>query len=318
MLFGRKPQIITCPSAINVLPSSDTEPLFIKLSSTVNDPNALIEVPAHMAAFILKSGDYSDPINSGSHEIFADKQEKKEWKKGHSLEIVFTAKDRPAEGEWEIIGDSSMIFRDSDSKETVQLKHVDGSFTVEVTNPTIFHRKVVGNRDIYRVSDLEREALNKIKTLFVDIFFNVIDDDDNKISFDSIAKHRRTIGAKVCDELNEIIKSHGYEFTSFDISMLDLDYSNANSKIRIKNDKSDFVSDLDAKVRAIRREEEDRRHQKEIEKMEIISKTKVGVAKASGGKQNRKVIETVVCPECGRENPADRDECIFCGADLDD
>lgn len=304
-MFGKKPQIIKYDARAYQLFPGDSEAMFVRINPQITDLKAQIEVPANYHVFFMKSGDYSEPLKSGVSDIFADKHEAKNFKKGQSLDILFAKKDKSVEASWIIQGDSSTIFQDKETKELITLNYCDGSFTVKVKNPTVFHREVVGDNSIYRASDLERDALAIVKTAFIDCFFNAIEDDD--IDFSSIVRHRVRIAELVCKALNKRIELKGFEFVSFDIDKLDLDYEKVKGIKSTRNEKDEILSDRDAKLREIAREEEDRHFKHEEKMAEILANSK---------HEGKAEIKTKVCPECGRENPADVNNCVFCHAEI--
>lgn len=311
-MFGKKLQILKYdPKAFSVLPS-DTEPLFVKLTSAVTSAKAKIEVPVNHFAFILKSGDYGEPIGTGVYDIFNDKQEKKQWKKGYSVEIIFTRKDKAVVANWVVEGDSSTIFEDKQTKEIIKFRSAFGSFSAKITSPTIFHREVVGDEEIYRVADLERDALDAIKSAFIDCFFNAIE--EQNIDFVSIVRHRANIAKSVCDALNREISHQGYKFEYIRIDTLNIDYEAAKNKKHEKVAKEEILSETDTKLREIRHMEEDREFEKQKKMAEIEAETIRSTAKAKTTKEDR--IQSVFCPNCARENPSSATYCAFCHAKL--
>ena len=81
-MFGKKHQIIKYDARAYTLVPGESEPLFVRLRPVITDLTAKIEVPVNHFAFILKSGDYGQPIGPGISDVFSDKNEAKNFKKG--------------------------------------------------------------------------------------------------------------------------------------------------------------------------------------------------------------------------------------------
>ena len=302
-MFGKKQQIIKCDARAYQLFPGESEPIFIRIQPKIVDLKAQIEVPANYHVFIKKSGEYSSPLHAGVSDIFTDKEELKNFKKGHSLDILFAKKDKEVSANWVVDGDSTTIFEDKDTKELIKFNRCNGSFVVKVKDPTLFHRKVVDDKDVYRVDDLEKDALNTIKSAFIDCFFNAIEEDD--IDFSSIVRHRARIAELVCTRLNKKIESKGFEFEAFDIDRLDLDYQNVRTLKSVKNGNDDILRKKEKEDRAVHVEDEERRFRHEEKMAENLFQA-----------SPKKDIKVVICKVCGKENPTDADRCVFCHARL--
>ena len=78
----------------------DNEILFVRVNDVVNSPKAKIEVPITHNAIVIKGGGDMRYYKSGTYDVFDNRKEVKNWKKGMSVEVVYIPKDTRVPIKW--------------------------------------------------------------------------------------------------------------------------------------------------------------------------------------------------------------------------
>jgi len=201
-MFLKKTQIIKfeqnlCNASIN-----DNDVLFVRVSDIVREKNAMFEVPNTHLAYVIKGGGDGRIYSSGCYNVFDNKKEVKEWRKGFSVDIVYMPKDTSVPVRWGT--PDAISYRDPES--TVMLTiTANGSFDITIDNPELFFRKIVGVKTEYDRDDFHKRVLGLVVSTFTDIFLNVVG--DLRLTYDRFDKYKREIAEKIGKELSEISKA---------------------------------------------------------------------------------------------------------------
>lgn len=91
-----------------------------------------------------------------------------------------------------------------------------GMYSYQVADPGIFHRKVSGTRDVYRVADLEPHVRNLILQQVADVFAS------SQVPFLDMAANQVQLGATVTERLTPAFAELGLALASFTVENLSL------------------------------------------------------------------------------------------------
>ena len=100
-LFSKKKnQVIKFEQNLCNADVNDNQVLFVRVSDIVEDKEAILEVPFTHNALLIKGGGDCRLYKSGTHPVFDDKNEIKNWKKGISIEVIYIPKETSVKIEW--------------------------------------------------------------------------------------------------------------------------------------------------------------------------------------------------------------------------
>lgn len=191
-MFSKKPQIIKFEQNLCHANVNDNSVLFVRVTDNVTDKNAMFEIPLTHVAYVIKGGGDGRMYKSGHYDVFDDKKEVKEWKKGFSVDIVYMPKDTYVLIQW---GTPDKVrYRDEASNKVVNVG-ARGQFAVSIYNHEQFFRKVVGVRQEFDLNDFKKRFSALVVNEFADTFLQVVSDE--KLTYDQFDLKRKTIGENV-------------------------------------------------------------------------------------------------------------------------
>src|SRR5205823_2748791 len=91
-----------------------------------------------------------------------------------------------------------------------------GIYSWHVDNPRVFHTKVSGTRETYRVSDIEGQLRNTIVGRMTDAFA------ESGVAFLDMAANQMELGAKIAEGLNPVFAELGLGLDTFVVENLSL------------------------------------------------------------------------------------------------
>jgi membrane protease subunit (stomatin/prohibitin family) len=141
MMFRKQSQVIKFEQNLCNAKVDDNEILFVRVGDIVKDADARFEVPATHNALLIKGGGDIRYYKSGTHNVFDDKKEAKNWKSGLSVEVIYIPKDTQVLIKWGT--PNRLLYRDEASNKVITIG-ARGEAAISVTNPEQFFRKVVG------------------------------------------------------------------------------------------------------------------------------------------------------------------------------
>ena len=347
-MFSKKPQIIKfeqnyCNASIN-----DNSILFVRVTDEIRDKHAMVEIPRTHNAYIIKGGSDSRFYTSGPVEVFNDKKEIKDWKKGFSVEVVYMPKDTSVLINW---GTPNKVkYRDDASNRVIDVG-ARGQFGITITQHEQFFRKVVGVRKEFDLTDFRKHFSAAVVNEFADCFLTVVS--GAKMTYDQFDANRKSIGEAVGKILSvKFEESWGiglvdFIIESFEISQEDMDaVEDAAAEARKQKRTQEYLAELE------RLNDKEWEREKYLRQLELQDRNAyyevlkvIGHPPASGGSHGsgakaqstfcpkcgaavkagdvfcskcgqRVVKESIVCPKCGKSNDGEAAFCAACGEKL--
>lgn len=201
-MFNKKSQIIKCPREIiasfNKPMDDENRLLFFNTTEEIENANAQLEVDLLMRAMVTKSGGDCRYYEGGNHPLFDNRTEKKNWKKGFSVKIVYMTKDTNVKVLWGL--NEKLSYRDKISDKVVSVG-AGGMCMICVVNPEQFVRKVVGMRESYSSEDFKIFFFEVLKDRFTQAFYSVLDKET--ITYDRLDSAKSMIAKKANDILSK-------------------------------------------------------------------------------------------------------------------
>lgn len=305
-----------CNASIN-----DNSVLFVRVNDVITTKDAKIEVPFTHTAMIIKGGADCRHYKSGSYDVFDNRSEAKEWKKGFSVEVIYMPKETNVIIFWGT--PTKLTYRDPASAKVVSLG-ASGQFGISISNPEQFFRKVVGVRKEFDLDDFTNRFRAEVVDAFADVFLNVVT--DNNISYDSFDANRRRIAQLVGKELaDKFGRSWGIELVDFIISAFQIS----------EEDKEKVETVLETKIKEEKAKEvlgelerlDDKQWDREKYVLNLDKEDRkayydsVGASKGKGASfcpQCGHSVEntSAFCPNCGNKLGNKKNVCPDCGAEV--
>ena len=338
--MGKELNIIRLNQSMCKASADNNEVLFVRVGDVVTDTSAMIEVPETHHAIIMKGNGDMRYCERGLYPVFDDKTDKKQWKKGISVDIVYIAKDTQVLVRWGT--PDRLRYRDAASGKVLTVG-ARGEFDVSVSNPEMFYRKVVGNKREFDIGAFRARFGGTVATEFTDIFLRIVE--EKGLTYDRFSANKKQIGEAMGAILGKTFEAEwGLKVAHFQI--LDID---------LLDEEMNAIEDVaeEQKRKAQRREElseEERLDDKKWEREKYLRQLEMqdkaayyDMLKAVGGKSpaaqkplvcpdcrtpyspgakfcancGRKLSdEPVVCPDCGHVNAAQAHFCANCGRKL--
>src|SRR4051812_7517770 len=91
-----------------------------------------------------------------------------------------------------------------------------GIYSYHLTDPKVFHAKISGTRDLYRVEELDGQLRNTIVGLLTDTFAN------SQVPFLDMAANQVALSTKIAEQIKPTFKGYGLELDSFIVQNLSL------------------------------------------------------------------------------------------------
>ena len=221
----------------------DNSTLFVRVESAVTDKNAVIEVPITHCAMMIKNGDNCRMIKSGE-KVFENRQEVKNWKHGHSVDVVYMPKDPSVIISWGTF--EPVSYRDKGSGIMLQVR-ANGSFSITLEDHEKFFRKIVGMNKKFDLEDFSRRVRAMVLEEFTDVFMSVVDSEGMK--YETFALNKKRIATAIGRVLGERIKNKiGVGIDEFIIEQIQVE--GAEKIEKELQEKKDIAKFGDAEYRA--------------------------------------------------------------------
>ncbi len=312
-MFKKKRQVIK-------LETKDNSLLFIRVSDTITDPDAIIEVPFSHDAFIVKGGGDMRFYKSGAYPAFENRDELKKWKQGLSVDVIYMPIDTNVSVRW---GGGDILYRDSLSGKVVTVG-ARGKSRISITNHLQFVKKVVGNLRQFSFEAFESEFCADIVNQFTDVFLQVVE--EQKITYDQFDGKKMSIANKIGAILSEKFdKSWGISLVDFMIEGFMVSEEDKQKVEQVAEDirKEREEEKKEAKIKAAMAELErlaDKEWEREKYLKQLEQEDKFAyyeVLKAIGKKDvDAGPKGANFCPKCGHSCEATADFCSHCGTRL--
>lgn len=289
----------------------DNEILFVRVNDVVNAADARFEVPFTHNAIVIKGGGDVRYYKSGNYDVFDDKKEAKQWKKGMSVEVIYIPKDTQVLIKW---GTPNRVrYRDEASNRVITVG-ARGEFDVSVSNPEQFFRKVVGVKKEFNLMEFRKRFSETVASEFADIFLRIIA--ERGLTYDKFTANKKEIGNAMGDTLSPLFERewglsvHNFKIADFDL--LDEDM-NAIEEFAAEKTKQERLKEYLAELERLDDKQWER--EKYLRQLELQDKAAYyEVLKVMGNNPvTAKPEEKLLCPNCGNEyKPTDK-FCPKCG-----
>ena len=343
----KKPQVIKfeqnhCNASVN-----DNSVLFVRVTGEVKSKNDMFEIPFTHVGYVIKGGNDARVYKSGHYDVFDDKKEVKNWKKGFSVEIIYMPKETSVLINW---GTPNKVrYRDEASNKVINVGS-RGQFGITITNHEQFLRKVVGARQEFDLTDFRKRFSAAVVNEFADCFLSVVR--DLKLTYDQFDANRKAIGEQVGKILSKKFEEDwgialvDFIIEWFEISKEDTDaVEEAAAEARKQQKLQEYLAELE-RLDDKQWEREKYLRQLELEDRAAYYEVLKVVGHPRGGENGamtpgtaslfcpncgntmkagdvfcphcgkRVVKETVICPKCGKTNDGDAGFCADCGTKL--
>lgn len=346
-MFSKKTQVIRFDQNLCNAKVDDNEVLFVRVTGLVTDKNARFEVPPTHYAYVIKGGGDERHYHSGTHDVFDDKSEVKNWKSGLSVDIIYVPNEPNVKVLW---GTSEKFkYRDEASNKVVNVGARGYAF-VNIKNSRQFYKTIVGVKKEFDVKEFKKNFSGFIVNIFANHFLKVVMDE--KLTYDQFDAHKLDIGDKVGQLIGDRFEQDwGIGIKAFVIEWVGIDeedseaVENAAAEVQKQKKLKEYLAELERlddkqweREKYLRQlEMQDRNAYYEVLKVighAPVAGGAVGGASAAttfcphcgatikGGdifcsKCGKRVVkETVVCPKCGKSNDGDATFCAACGTKL--
>lgn len=291
---------------------NDNQVLFVRVSDMVTDKDAILEVPFTHNALLIKGGGDCRLYRSGTHQVFDDKNEVKNWKMGISVEVVYIPKETSVKIEWGT--PDKVMYRDKTSSKVIEIG-ANGVFGISVCNPEQFFRKVVGFRKEFDLKEFSRRFTEAVTDEFADHFLKVVNDEN--LTYDQFDANRKTIAGKVGKELSEkFAHSWGLELVDFIISKFEIsgaDKAKVESFAEDKAKEEKLKEHLAELERLDDKQWEREKYLRQLEQHNKEAYYEVMKVIGSAPKTNGNVGAGRFCPSCGHSYETTDAFCPGCG-----
>lgn len=310
-MFGKKNQVIKFEQNLCNAKVDDNEILFVRVNDIVTSADARFEVPITHNAIVVKGGGDMRYYKSGNYEVFGDKKEAKQWKKGMSVEIIYIPKDTRVVIKWGT--PNRLRYRDEASNKVITVG-ARGEFDVSVTNPEQFFRKVVGVKKEFNLAEFRKRFSETVATEFADIFLRIID--EKHLTYDKFTANKKSIGESMGDVLSPNFEHEwglsvlNFKIADFDLFDEDMEAIEDAAAEQGRQEKlKEYLAELE------RLDDKQWERDKYLRQLELQDKAAYyEVLKvANSNRSEAKKEEENKCPNCGLEyKPTDK-FCPHCG-----
>ena len=306
-MFGKKGiQVIKFEQNMCHANIDDNSVLFVRVSDTVTSKDAIIEVPFTHTAIIIKGGGDCRHYDSGNYDVFDNKTEVKDWKRGLSVDVIYIPKETRVLIKWGT--PNRLRYRDEASGKVITVG-AHGEFDVSVSNPEQFFRKVVGVKREFNLQEFSIRYSETVATEFADIFLRIVS--EMHLTYDKFTANKKDIGVRMGEILSPMFESQwGLSVLNFKIADFDLLDSDMNA---IEDAAAEVVRQ--DKLKEYLRELE-RLDDKQWEREKYLRELQIRdnaayyeVLKVAGNRPTEKPK----CPHCGAEHEETAMFCPTCG-----
>ncbi|MDE7257371.1 MAG: SPFH domain-containing protein, partial [Clostridia bacterium] len=313
MFFKKKNQVIKFEQNLCNAKVDDNEILFVRVNDIVTSADARFEVPITHDAIVIKGGGDMRYYKSGMYDVFDNKSQIKNWKKGMSVEVIYIPKDTRVLIKWGT--PNRLRYRDEASNKVITVG-AHGEFDVTVTNPEQFFRKVVGVKKEFNLAEFRKRFSETVATEFADIFLKTVE--RKNLTYDKFTANKKAIGESMGEILNPIFERDwglsvlNFKIADFDLHEGDMDAIESAASEKQKQEKlKEYLAELE------RLDDKQWEREKYLRQLELQDRAAYyEVLKVIGKREKSVVRETKTeykCPDCGSEyKPGDK-FCPRCG-----
>ncbi len=329
-----------CNASVN-----DNSVLFVRVCDAVSDRDARFEVPFTHNAYVIKGGGDGRLYGSGTYDVFDDRGEYKDMKRGGSVDIIYMPKDTNVVIRW---GTPERVkYRDAQSGRVVGVAAY-GQFGIMISNPEQFFRKVVGARKEFDLEDFSTRFSAAVVSEFADSFLRVVEREG--LTYDRFDANRKKIGEAVGELLSSKFRTTwGIDLSEFIIEHIGISQDDiiavegiaaerarkaqAQERERLERAEAEERKKREDAERKEREEQErayaERKEDRAWEREKFLEQLKVqdnanyysamsAVAAAKLGADKVEKVEKKVlhCEKCGAEYVDGDKYCHKCGARL--
>lgn len=317
MLFKKQRQVIKLNQDLCKANLDDNAILFLRVENLVTDKEAILEVPPHHNAILIKGGGGIRYYDSGNYNVFDDKKEIKNWKNGLSVEVVYIPLEAGVRIQW---GTPNRVRYRDDASNKVITVGARGECVVNVHNPELFYRRVVGNKKEFNVDEFCERFVETIAGEFADIFLATIK--EKNLTYDQFTANKKAIGNRMGEILshNEFEKKWGLTVEEFRIADFHLEDEDMDAieDAAAEKQKQEKLKEYLAEVERLDDKQWER--EKYLRQLELQDKAAyyevLKVVGENGGKLKKNAGEETLCPNCNTAyKPGDK-FCPVCGKRL--
>ena len=343
----KKPHVIKFEQNLCNASVNDNSVLFVRVTGEVQTKNDMFEIPFTHVGYVIKGGNDARIYPSGHYDVFDDRKEIKNWKKGFSVEIIYMPKETSVLINW---GTPNKVkYRDEASNKVINVG-ARGQFGITITNHEQFFRKVVGTRKEFDLTDFRKRFSAAVVNEFADCFLAVVR--DLRLTYDQFDANRKSIGEQVGRILSRKFEEDwgialvDFIIEWFEISKEDTDaVEEAAAEARKQQKLQEYLAELE-RLDDKQWERERYLRQLELEDRAAYYEVLKVVGHPRGGEKGsmtpgtaslfcpqcgntmkpgdvfcphcgkRVVKESVICPHCGKSNDGDVAFCSDCGTKL--
>ena len=310
----KKYQIIRFEQNLCNAKLDDNEILFVRVGDVVDNADAKFEVPPTHNALLIKGGGDLRYYKSGTHDVFDDRKEAKQWKKGLSVEVVYIPKDTQVLVKWGT--PNRLTYRDEASNHVITIG-ARGECDISVSNPEQFFRKVVGAKKEFNIMEFKKRYAETIATEFADMFLKVVN--DRKLTYDKFDANKKEIAEAMGGLLSAMFEREwGLCVLHFKIAAFDLldEDKEAIEEFAAEKSRQEKMKEYLAELERLDDKQWER--EKYLRQLELEDKAAYyEVLKVIGNRSNVPNLGgELKCPNCGSPyNPSNK-FCPKCGKRL--
>ena len=317
-LFKKKEyQVIKFGDYVGKERANNNDILFEKIEVKVTDPDARIEVPLTHDAFVDKGVGIAIPYEGGAHDLFENKKEFKDLKKGLTVTVSYIRKNARVLLKWGTR--DRILYQDQSSGQDVSVG-ARGELRVEICNAEKFYNVEVASKPVFDLAEFKSEFSGRIGNDFGNTFLQVVEQENLK--YHQFDRNKQRIGELIGEIISKRLeRDFGLKISDFLIDKIDLNEDDINAIKAVAADKAaeqerqEKIKEYLAEVERLDDKQWER--EKYLRQLELQDKNAyyevmkvVGSAAAGNAK---KVEEDNKCPNCGAEcKPTDK-FCPRCG-----
>lgn len=216
-MFKKSQQIIKFTQNICGANVEDNSTLFVRVESAITDKDAEIEVPYTHCAMVVKNGNEMRYIEKTTR-VFENKEEIKNWKKGHSVDVIYMPKEPSVKIYWGHFEPRTL----RDKKSGVILKlQARGSFDVMIQNHEMFCRRIVGMNKVFNLDDFSDRVRSIVLEDFDDVFLSYVD--NYNLEYSTFDQNKKTIARSIEKTLGQrLVNKTGVAIEDFTIDAINV------------------------------------------------------------------------------------------------
>lgn len=323
-----KPKVIKISQTVDNGKLDDNQVLFIRVDSVVETKRDMIEVPFTHNAYVIKGGGDIRFYKSGVHDIFEEKSEIKDWKKGMSVEVIYIPKEVRVLVRW---GTASRFPYNDPVRHLILDVGANGHFRVSIANPEQFIRVIVGQTKEFDLNRFTEQFSLEVRNSFGKIFQSVAT--SMNLTYEQFETYRDEISKRIGVELSKKFEEE-YGIGLVDFAVDDINVSPANiekiklieqqkEKDRIEQEQKLERERLESERKAEKEKQEEKEwaekkyqmdmaHAEKMKELDVEKAVGISTAEASA---NRSATAPAVeyCKNCGTKLEEGEVFCHNCG-----